>query len=137
MYALNLIVGNLGRDPEMKYTPSGTAVTNFSVATNRQYTNSQGELIKETLWYNIATWGKTAENCNQYLRKGSLVLVEGRLIADPSTGGPKVFTRNADGSAAAKFEISASQVRFLSRREEGETTQQEMAPQDNDDDIPF
>ena len=77
MYHTIIIVGNLGKDPEMRYTPSGQAVTSFPVATNRQYTTGSGEQVKETIWFRISTWGKTAETCNQYLKKGSKVLIEG------------------------------------------------------------
>jgi single-strand DNA-binding protein len=119
MYHTIIIVGNLGRDPEMRYTPGGQAVTNFNVATNRQYTASDGTAVKETIWFRVSVWGKAAETTNQYLRKGSKVLVEGRLIPDLSTGGPRVWTRQ-DGTAAASFEISANTVRFLSSRGEAE-----------------
>src|SRR5450759_5866913 len=91
MYQTIIIVGNVGRDPEMRYTPSGQAVTSFSVATNRQYTNSNAETVKETIWFRVSAWGKTGETCNQYLKKGSKVLVEGRLTADPVTGGPRIW----------------------------------------------
>ena len=86
MYHTIIIVGNLGKDPEMRYTPSGQAVTSFSVATSRQYTGQNGQKVKETIWFRVSAWGKQAETCNQYLRKGSKVLVEGRLTPDPSTG---------------------------------------------------
>ncbi|MBA4379144.1 MAG: single-stranded DNA-binding protein [Anaerolinea sp.] len=119
MYQTTIIVGNLGRDPEMRYTPSGQAVTSFSVATNRQYTNNAGETVKETIWFRVSAWGKQAETCNQYLKKGSKVLVEGRLTADPATGGPRIWT-GQEGSARASFEVSAQTVRFLSSRGEGE-----------------
>ena len=115
MYHTVIIVGNLGRDPEMRYTPSGQAVTNFSVATNRQYTGSDGHPVKETIWFRVSTWGKSAETCNQYLKKGSKVLVEGRLVPDPNTGGPRMWTRQ-DGTSAASYEISANTVRFLTSR---------------------
>ena len=141
MYHTIIIVGNLGRDPEMRYTPSGQAVTNFSVATSRQYTGSDGGTVKETIWFRVSTWGKSAETCNQYLRKGSKVLVEGRLVADQSTGGPKIWTKQ-DGTHGASFEISASTVRFLSSRGEdegsygaGEGAVSHLA--DSDDNIPF
>ena len=88
MYHTIIIVGNVGKDPEMRYTPSGQAVTSFSVATNRQYTAGNGEQVKETIWFRVSTWGKTAEVCNQYVKKGSKVLVEGRLTPDKNTGGP-------------------------------------------------
>jgi single-strand DNA-binding protein len=119
MYHTIIIVGNVGRDPEMRYTPSGQAVTSFSVATNRQYTANNGEQVKETIWFRVSAWGKQAEICNQYLKKGSKVLVEGRLTPDPATGGPRVWTKQ-DGSSGASFEITASTVRFLSTRGEGE-----------------
>src|SRR3972149_11971043 len=87
MYHTIIIVGNLGKDPEMRYTPSGQAVTSFSVATSRQYTGQNGQKVKETIWFRVSAWGKQAETCNQYLRKGSKVLVEGRLTPDPGSGG--------------------------------------------------
>ncbi len=119
MYHTIILVGNLGRDPEMRYTPSGQAVTNFSVATNRQYTGSDGQLVKETIWFRISTWGKNAENCNQFLKRGSKVLVEGRLVPDAGTGGPRIWNRQ-DGTPSASFEVSAQTVRFLSTRGEDE-----------------
>lgn len=140
MYHTIIIVGNLGRDPEMRYTPSGQAVTNFNIATNRQYTDSNGQQVKETIWFRVSTWGKTAETCNQYLKKGSKVLVEGRLVPDPATGGPRLWTRQ-DGTASASFEVSANTVRFLSSRgeTEGGYTAGGEATQDteNDSGIPF
>lgn len=119
MYHTLIIVGNVGRDPEMRYTPSGQAVTSFSVATNRQYNDSSGEQVKETIWFRVSTWGKQAEACNLYIKKGSKVLVEGRLNPDKETGGPRVFEKN-DGTQGASYEVTASTVRFLSSREEGE-----------------
>jgi len=119
MYQTIIIVGNVGRDPEMRYTPSGQAVTSFSVATNRQYTNNNAETIKETIWFRVSAWGKTGETCNQYLKKGSKVLVEGRLTADPATGGPRIWQAQ-DGTSRASFEVSANTVRFLSSRTETE-----------------
>ncbi|MEJ5203380.1 MAG: single-stranded DNA-binding protein [Anaerolineales bacterium] len=116
MFHTIVIVGNVGRDPEMRYTPTGQAVTSFSVATNRQYTGSDGQPVKETIWFRVSTWGKLAETCNQYLKKGRTVLIEGRLMPDPSTGGPRIWKRQ-DGSAAASFEVTASTVRFLGRGE--------------------
>jgi single-strand DNA-binding protein len=144
MFQTIILAGNLGRDPEMRYTPSGQPVTSFSVATNRQYTNNNGETIKETIWFRISVWGKMAETCNQYLKKGSKVLVEGRLTADSATGGPRIWT-GQDGSPRASFEVSASTVRFLSSRNESEgggmsggapAAEDAGAPSDNED-IPF
>jgi single-strand DNA-binding protein len=146
MYQTIIIAGNVGRDPEMRYTPSGQAVTSFSVATNRQYTNNNGETVKETIWFRISAWGKTGEICNQYLKKGSKVLVEGRLTADPATGGPRVWTAQ-DGSTRASFEVYAQTVRFLSSRGEAAepgtggaaapATEEGMAPAGDEGDIPF
>ncbi|MBV6395401.1 MAG: Single-stranded DNA-binding protein [Anaerolineales bacterium] len=118
MYQSLTIVGNVGKDPEMRYTPTGQAVTSFSLATNRQYTGSNGEQVKETIWFRVSTWGKLAETCNLYVKKGSKVLVEGRLTADKATGGPRIWTKQ-DGSAGASFEVTANTVRFLSSRQEG------------------
>jgi single-strand DNA-binding protein len=104
----------------MRYTPSGQAVTNFNVATSRQYTGSDGNPVKETIWFRVSTWGKQAEICNQYLKKGSKVLIEGRLKPDQSTGGPRIWTRQ-DGTSAASYEVNANTVRFLSSRAEDES----------------
>ena len=137
MYQTIILAGNLGRDPEMRYTPSGQAVTSFSVATNRQYTNNNGETIKETIWFRISAWGKMAETCNQYLKKGSRVLVEGRLVPDNSTGGPRIWTRQ-DGTSGSSFEVSAQTVRFLTARGEEEGSFPASEPgQVAEDDIPF
>ncbi len=136
MYQKITIVGNLGRDPEMRYTPTGQAVTSFAVATNRTYTGSDGNRVKETTWFRVSAWGKQAENCNNYLRKGSKVLVEGRIVPDPATGGPRVFTRQ-DGTTGASFEITSSTVQFLDSRSDSESM---AANEDNavaDDEIPF
>jgi single-strand DNA-binding protein len=135
MYHTIIIVGNLGRDPEMRYTPSGQAVTNFNVATNRQYTASDGTQVKETTWFRVSTWGKNAENCNQYLRKGSKVLVEGRLVPDQQTGGPRVW--QGQSGPAASYEVSATLVRFLSTRGEDDGGYSEAGISDAGEDIPF
>ncbi|MCD6290769.1 MAG: single-stranded DNA-binding protein [Anaerolineae bacterium] len=74
-----IIIGNLGRDPEMRYTPSGKPVTSFSVATSRSWVTADGERKDATEWFNVVAWGNLAEICNQYLRKGSRVYVEGHL----------------------------------------------------------
>ena len=119
MYHTIIIVGNLGRDPEMRYTPGGQAVTNLSVATNRKYTGSDGQQVKETTWFRVSVWGKQAETCSQYLRKGSAVLIEGRLVPDPATGGPKIW--QGQSGPGATFEVSANTVRFLSSRGEDDS----------------
>jgi single-strand DNA-binding protein len=120
MYQSLTLVGNVGRDPEMRFLPSGQAVTTFSVATSHNYTSKSGEKVKETVWFRITTWGKQAEICNQYVKKGSKVLVEGRLTADNATGGPRVWTPQDGGAPRASFEVSANTVRFLSSRTEGD-----------------
>lgn len=129
-----IIVGNLGRDPEMRYTPSGQAVTSFSVAVPEQYTDGSGEKKKRTTWFRVSAWGKQAETCNQYLKKGSKVLVEGRLTADPVTGKPKTYTKQ-DGTTGANFDLTATTVRFLSSSQQGDHAQveavQEMPPEDD------
>jgi len=116
-YQKIVIVGNLGRDPEMRYTESGQAVTNINVATNRQYTASSGEKVKETTWFRVSAWGRLAETCNQYLKTGRQVLVEGRLNPDRETGNPRVFERN-DGTSGASYEITADRVVFMGGRDD-------------------
>ena len=110
-----IIVGNLGRDPEMRYAPNGNAVTSLNVASNRQYTDSNGQRVKETTWFRVSVWGKQAESVNTYLQKGSSVLIEGELRPDKETGNPRTFTRS-DGSCGASFEVTARTVRFLSSK---------------------
>jgi single-strand DNA-binding protein len=111
MYQKIIIIGNLGREPEMRYTPGGQAVTNFSVATNRRWNNKEGQPQEETTWFRVAAWGRQAEVCNQYLHQGSKVLIEGRMSPD-AKGGPKVFTKQ-DGTASASYEMTAEVVKFL------------------------
>lgn len=142
MYHTIIIAGNVGKDPEMRYTPTGQAVTSFSVATSRQYTAGNGEQVKETIWFRISAWGKTAEACNQYLKKGAKVLIEGRLTPDKTTGGPRIYSRQ-DGTAGASFEVTAQTVRFLSSRGETESGPipvsggMDMAELPPEEDIPF
>lgn len=137
MYHTLIIVGNVGKDPEMRYTPSGQAVTSFSVATNRQYTTGNGEQVKETIWFRVSTWGKLAETCNQYVKKGSKVLVEGRLTPDKATGGPRVWTDKDGGNPKSNFEVNANTVRFLNSR--GGEGDEHPAPATipDDEEIPF
>ena len=137
-----VITGNLGKDPEMRYTPSGQAVTSFPVAVNESFTSSNGERVKRTIWFRVSAWGKQAETCNQYLKKGRMVLVEGRLTADPNTGGPRIWSAQ-DGQSRASFEITAQTVRFLSSCGESDsgaasaTDAGDMAVAPAEDDIPF
>ena len=134
MYQTIILIGNLGKDPEMRFTPSGQPVTTLSVATNRRYNNPNGQPVKATTWYRITVWGKQAEACNQHLHKGSRVLVEGRLTPDPETGGPHIWENN--GKYGASFEVNASAVRFVSGREDSEESETHMNTS-SESDIPF
>ena len=100
-----IIIGNLGSDPEMRYTPGGQAVTNFNVATNYKYTASDGEKRDETEWFRISAWGRLGEICNQYLTKGKKVYIEGRLRSRSYEA--------RDGETRFSMEIFASEVKFL------------------------
>jgi single-strand DNA-binding protein len=140
MYHKILIVGNLGRDPEMRYTPDGTPVTNFSVATNRRWTNADGSPGEETVWFRVTAWKRMAEVCNQYLQKGRQVFIEGQMKPDSATGGPRVWTGN-DGTARASYEVTALTVKFLGGR--GEAPPEEVPdipeepPGGPEEEIPF
>ena len=129
-----MIIGRLGKDPEMRFTPNGQAVTSFSVATDRQWAGQDGKLEKETVWFRVSAWGKLAETCNNFLKKGKLVMVEGRLQVDPKTGGPRIW-KGEDGIAHATLEMVAATVKFLSPREGG-SADQEPEPSMGED-IPF
>lgn len=103
-----LIIGNLGSDPEMRYTPNGNPVTSFTVATNRRYRTSAGENKEETEWFRISAWNRLAETCNQYLQRGSKVYVEGRLTSRTYVGN--------DGETRVSLDVNASEVRFIDSR---------------------
>ena len=107
MYQKTIIVGYCGSNPEQRFTPSGDPVTTFSVATSRKYGEKD-----ETTWFRVSVWGKQAESCNKYLTKGSKVLVEGRLKAEPN-----VYQRK-DGTWASSYELTAETVRFLTPKGE-------------------
>ena len=102
-----LVIGNVGTDPEMRYTPNGNPVTSFRLATNRRYTTSEGEQREETEWFTITAWNKLAEQCNQYVTKGMKIYAEGRLKSDSWTGN--------DGQMRFRNEIVANEVRFIDR----------------------
>ena len=104
------LIGRLGKDPEMRYTASGAAVTTFTLATNRMTKSADGTAQEETDWHTIVTWDKLAETCNQYLTKGRQVYIEGRL---------QTRTWEQDGQKRYKTEIKASNVVMLGRREDG------------------
>ena len=108
-----MIIGNLGRDPEMRYTPSGQAVTQFSVATNRNYRDPQGEWQSETEWFRVVVWGDQGERVAEYLRKGHKVYVEGRLQTRQ--------WEDQSGNKRYTTELIANRVTSLERRDrEGE-----------------
>lgn len=139
MYHKITLIGNLGRDPEMRYTPSGQAVTNFSMATTEKWTGQDGQLQERTLWWRVSVFGKMAETVNTYLKKGSKVYVEGRITGDAKTGGPRLYTRQ-DGSTGASFEVTASTVKFLSSRTDGgaAASSNDVEPMaEASEDIPF
>ena len=135
MLSLNkvMIIGNVGTDPEMRFTPSGNPVTSFSVATNRVYTTPEGERKKETEWFNVVTWRRLAENCNQFLTKGQRIYAEGRLHTRTWEG--------QDGQKHSRAEIVANMVIFLDRQVVASLTEEkgeeagvsELEPED----IPF
>ncbi len=101
-----LIIGNVGGEPEMRYTPSGDPVTSFSVATSRRYT-AQGEQREETQWFRVSAWNRLAETCNQYVTKGMKVYVEGRLSVREYLA--------QDGQTRTSVDVTAFEVRFLNR----------------------
>ena len=107
-----IIIGNLGRDPEIRYTPGGQPVANFTVATNERWTDkSSGQQQERTEWHRIVVWGKQAENCSQYLKKGRSVYIEGRIQTREWT--------NKEGQKQWTTEIVANLVQFLGGRGEG------------------
>jgi len=139
MFQKVILVGNLGRDPEMRYTPSGQAVTNLNVATNRTYTDNAGNQVKQTVWFRVSVWGKQAESAHQYLRKGRQVLVEGRLNADDN-GNPRIWNAQ-DGTPRASYEVTAQTVRFLGgpggEAAAGTADEGGLGLPESEDDIPF
>lgn len=112
MYQQIVVIGRLGRDAEMKFLPSGEATLQFSIASDRTFNDKNNARIKETTWFRCQLFGKGAQALNDYLTKGTMVLVEGRLRIDPKTGGPNIWKRQ-DGAHAAAFEIVVGTVRLL------------------------
>ena len=135
MVGLNkvMIIGNVGTDPEMRFTPSGSPVTSFRLATSRFYTSSEGERKQETEWFDVVTWNRLAENCNQFLTKGQRTYVEGRLRTRSWEG--------QDGQKHYRTEIVANSVLFLDRRPAGTMPEESLEATAEDDieaaDIPF
>lgn len=134
MYQKHIIIGYLGKDPEMRYTPTGVPVTSFSIATSRRWTNQNGEMQEKTTWFRVTCWRKTAEFAAQYLHKGMRVLVEGEEL-DAST-----FT-DREGKPRASLELTAMNIKFMQNKDEGGSmqsgaTQPADAPM-YEDDLPF
>lgn len=121
------IIGNAGKEPEMRFTPSGKPVTYFTVAVNRKYTNEQGEIRQDTEWFNIVTWARLAEACNQYIEKGQPVYVAGRLHHK------KWITK--DNQEVRGDEIVADKVIFLNRKPNNDKPS--FSPENEPEDIPF
>jgi len=135
MASLNkvMIIGNLGSEPEMRFTPNGRPVTSFRVATNRVYTTAEGERKEETEWFTVVTWAKLAEQCNQFLTKGRLVYAEGRL---------RTHTwESQDGQKHYRTEIVADRVTFLDRQAVASLPEEKVEGGGGDElepeDIPF
>lgn len=133
MFNKIILIGNLTRDPELRYTPQGTSVCNFGIAVNRKYKQAD-EMKEEVTFINVVVFGKQADTCGQYLNKGSGVLVEGRL--------QERRWETEDGQKRSKHEVVAQNVRFLSRRQSaadfGGGGGGEMVPPDETTDIePF
>ena len=135
MFSKTIIVGHLGRDPELRYTSGGQPVCSFSVATSRSWTDQSGQPQEKTTWFRVTAWGKLGELCNQYLTKGRLVLVEGEVDASAwsaQTGEPR-----------ASLELTARNVRFLGGKDGGGApTSGRMggdmgAPHIDEEEIPF
>lgn len=135
MVGLNkmMAIGNIGTDPEMRYTPNGHPVTSFRLATGRTYTASDGERKQETEWFTVVAWDKLAEQCNQYLVKGKRVYVEGRLKSNTWTG--------ADGQTRFNNEIVANRVLFLDRSPTGSSEDENngtpLSGPDDSEDLPW
>lgn len=105
-----IIIGHLGRDPEMRYSPSGQPMTSFSVASSRRYTTAAGEQREETEWFNCTAFGRLADTCNQYLARGRQVYIEGRLRS-------RQYDRR-DGTPGFSLDVNVTDVQFLGRRDD-------------------
>jgi len=115
MHNATQIIGNLGRDPVVR-EHNGNKVANMNVATNRRYTNGNGDQVTETVWFQVSVWGGAAEACGKYLSKGSRIFAEGRITT------PKVFERE-DGTNGASLDLNARTVRFLDPRPDNVETE--------------
>ena len=122
-----MIIGYLGKDPEMRYTPSGSPVTTFNVATDRSWNTSDGERRTETEWFNIVAWGSLAEICNQYLTKGRQVYIDGRLQSRS--------WNDKDGNHHTSVEVVANEMIMLDHRQSSDDKSDEV--QLDEDEFPF
>jgi single-strand DNA-binding protein len=113
------LLGNLGADPEIRYTPSQMAVCNMRLATTERRRNQEGEWVDHTEWHSVVVWGKSAENCSQYLSKGRQVFIEGRLQTRK--------WQDQDGKDRYKTEIIASSVQFVGQKGEGVSSERGYA----------
>ena len=120
MYQTTIIIGNVGRDPESRFTPAGKRVTSFSVAVNKRWKDADGQDQEKVTWFRVATWGKLADVCAEYLTKGRQVMVEGEVDASAWLA--------TDGTARASLELTARTVKFLGSKQ--------GAPE-SDEDMPF
>lgn len=128
-----MLIGNLGRDPEMRYTPSGRPVTTFSLATNRTWKTSDGEKRSETEWFNVVAWGSLAEICNQYLKKGQQVYIEGRLQS-------RSWEDDEKNKHQTTEVVAKEMVMLGDRRKEAPSDNEEIQPDassEDDDEFPF
>ena len=122
-----MIIGYLGKDPEMRYTPSGSPVTTFNVATDRSWNTSDGERRTETEWFNIVAWGSLAEICNQYLTKGRQVYIDGRLQSRS--------WNDKEGNQHTSIEVVANEMIMLDHRQSSDDKSDEV--QLDEDEFPF
>ena len=124
------VIGNLGTDPEMRYTPNGNPVTSFRIAATRTYTSSDGERQQDTEWFTVVAWNQLAELCNQYLSKGRRAYVDGRLHSHSWEG--------QDGQTRFRNEIIADRVLFLDRQPTGQSSTEEQGESPIEaEDLPF
>ena len=126
-----ILIGNLGKDPDLRYTPSGQAVATFSLATNDRYKDKDGQMVERAEWHNIVVWGKQAETCGEYLGKGRLVFIEGSLRQERWEG--------RGGEARSALKVVADRVQFLGN---GRSQAPEAAPKGGrdtatGDEVPF
>jgi single-strand DNA-binding protein len=128
MYQEITLVGNLGRDPEMRYTRDGTPVTDFSMATNEKWPDSNGNPQERTTWWKVTFWRRQAEVANEYLRQGSLVMVKGVMNTDPKTGQPRIWT-DRDGNARCSLEVTGRILKLLGGRS-GDSPRDEDVPEE-------